>query len=213
MKKNLFLIVTLVFCMSAAAQTQRVLKGAVIDKNENPLPGAKVSTQNGTHVTIVKDDGSFSMEVPIWTKRLIAQYSGMKNKKLKVDSCEMIFRLFPKDKGKWFICGDYSIIFEHSGHAISLMGGYLSKWGGYAKATLGSTNLGPGVFQNYTVGITKRIIEPLHVFVGVGIQNISNQNFCLELGMIGKIGNHVLVNGGFQIRKPNILFLGAGYAF
>ena len=94
------------------------------------------------------------------------------------------------------------------------MGGYLGKWGGYGKATLGVITRGYGdrLYFNFTAGITKRIIEPLHVFVGGGIDSDSDGCFCVEFGLIGKIGKHLLVNGGYQIFS-NAIFIGAGYAF
>lgn len=165
-----------------------MIKGAVVDKNENPLPGAKVMTINGSQETKVNTDGTFSLEVPIWTESLIARYSGMSDKKLKVGAGDMIFRMNPKQKGNWFVGANYSVVFEtyyKPGHAGGLMVGYLGK--------------------------TKRIIPPLHVFVGGGIDNNVNSPI-FELGLIGKIGNHLLVNGGYQVLS-NVLFIGAGYAF
>ena len=214
MKRFVYFIAILAVCVSAAAQPQRVLKGAVVDKKETPLPGAKVSTLNGSQVATVNNDGTFSIEVPIWTESLIAQYSGMKNKKMKVDGSDMIFRMDPTQKAFWFLCGDLSIVLNDRGIAGALMVGYMGKWGGYGKATLGAISRRPRdlLYQNYTAGVTKRIIAPLHAFVGVGIDSNSSGAFCVELGLIGKIGKHLLVNGGYQI-NANALFLGAGYAF
>lgn len=191
-----------------------MIKGAVVDKKENPLPGAKVLTINGSQETTVNNDGTFSLEVPIWTESLVAKYSGMSDKKLKVGSGDMIFRMNPKQKGFWFLCGDLSIPLSNRGIAGSVMGGYLGKWGGYGKATLGVITRGYGdrLYFNFTAGITKRIIEPLHVFVGGGIDSDSDGCFCVEFGLIGKIGKHLLVNGGYQIFS-NAIFIGAGYAF
>ncbi len=210
---KLFIIALFTICLSATAQPSRVLKGAVVDNKETPLPGAKVSTLNGSHIANVNNDGTFSIEVPIWTESLIAQYSGMVNKKLKVDGSDMIFRMTPKQKAFWFLCGDLSIVLNDRGIAGALMVGYMGKWGGYGKATVGVVSYGRGdlLYQNYTAGVTKRIIAPLHAFVGVGIDSHSSA-FCVELGLIGKIGKHLLVNGGYQI-NANALFLGAGYAF
>lgn len=215
MKKILILLFILAASITANAQTTRVIKGAVVDKKENPLPGAKVSTTNGSQETTVNNDGTFSLEVPIWTERLVAKYSGMSNKKQKVGEGDMFFRMYPK--GFWFVGANYSVVFESynkPGHAGGFMFGYLGKWGGYGKATLGVISYNKwsnSLYQNYTIGVTKRIYEPLHVFLGGGIDNNVNSPV-FELGLIGKIGNHLLVNGGYQVLS-NVLFVGAGYAF
>ena len=216
MKNIIIMLFIFAACITANAQTSRVIKGAVVDKDENPLPGAKVMTINGSQETKVNTDGTFSLEVPIWTESLIARYSGMSDKKLKVGAGDMIFRMNPKQKGNWFVGANYSVVFEtyyKPGHAGGLMVGYLGKWGGYGKATLGviSYKRSTSLYQNYTIGVTKRIIPPLHVFVGGGIDNNVNSPI-FELGLIGKIGNHLLVNGGYQVLS-NVLFIGAGYAF
>lgn len=210
MKKILILIFILAASITANAQTSRVVKGAVVDKNENPLPGATVSTTNGSQVATVNTDGTFSLEVPIWTESLIAKYSGMSDKKLKLSAGDMIFRMNPKLKGNWFVSGHVSFPHIDEGIAGGLMVGYLGKWGGYGKATFGSLSKYKWLYQNYTLGITKRIINPLHAFVGLGVDR--DAGICPEIGLIGKIGNHFIINGGFQF-NINAIFIGAGYAF
>lgn len=214
MKRFLYFLAILAVGISATAQPQRVLKGAVIDKKETPLSGAKVSTLNGSHVATVNNDGTFSIEVPIWTDALIAQYSGMMDKKLKVDGSDMIFRMTPKQKASWFLSGNISFPSIDMGIAGGIMAGYLGKWGGYAKATLGAVTSGRGdiLYQNYTAGVTKRIINPLHAFVGFGIDSYANKWWCPEFGLIGKIGKHFIIDAGYQI-NANAIFVGAGYAF
>lgn len=214
MKRFLYFLAILAVGISATAQPQRVLKGAVIDKKETPLPGAKVSTLNGSHIATVNNDGTFSIEVPIWTEALVAQYSGMMDKKLKVDGSDMIFRMTQKQKGFWMLSGNISVPTSESAIAGAIMVGYLGKWGGYAKATLGTVASGRGdvLYQNYTAGVTKRIINPLHAFVGFGIDSAASRSWCPEFGLIGKIGKHFIIDGGFQINNLGI-FVGAGYAF
>ncbi|WP_417471148.1 carboxypeptidase-like regulatory domain-containing protein, partial [Leyella stercorea] len=41
------------------AQSTRIIKGAVVDKNGNPLPGATVEATNGAESTTVDADGTF----------------------------------------------------------------------------------------------------------------------------------------------------------
>ena len=103
--KNFFFI--LAFCclgsIGAIAQsTTKVVTGAVIDKNGNPLPGAIVEATGGAESTVVDADGTFSIEVPIWLKSLTTRYAGMKSKKKNLNGRDMIFLLRP-DTDSWFI--------------------------------------------------------------------------------------------------------------
>jgi len=248
MKKLFLMFAVVAMSIAASAQTTRVIKGAVIDKNGNPLPGATVNATGGSEVTSVDADGSFSMEVPVWLKSVTAQYAGMKDKKMKIKGEDLIFRMTPKGAKQWFIIANYSRIvsgdysrygttkIEYSGNMGGLMFGRLGKWGWYSKINVGlsevenryTSSWGTSYYNDdeisgtVTAGVTKRIINPLHAYIGLGAGAI-DEEFVItpEIGLIGKIKNHFLLHFGYQPSVPidghasvyHVLNIGLGYAF
>lgn len=202
MKKLFFLSAVFAISITASAQTTRIIKGAVIDKDGNPLIGAIVSSPNGSEITTVDADGTFSLEVPIWLKCAIARYEGLKDKKLNIKDTDMIFRMRPERESQWFIIGNYAyFIGEDSSHMGGLIGGCLGKWGWYGKINVGD---GFPVTWNVTAGVTKRIIAPLHAHIGFGMgfvpgdRDKSVLGLGPEIGLICKIGKHFLINVAYQ---------------
>ena len=232
MKKVFFIFAVLAMSIAASAQTTRVIKGAVVDKNGNPLPGATVQATGGSEITTADADGSFSMEVPMWLKTATAQYAGMKNKKLKVSGGDMIFRMKENDK-QWFIIANYTRWLgysRYSGHGNlgGLMVGRLGKWGWYGKFSMGSAVIDDyygylyKFVGNASFGVTKRIINPLHAYLGFGGGNNYRDDGALipEFGLVCKIQNHFLINLTYQFitdpeakRFAHGISVGAGYAF
>ena len=257
MKKIFLMFAVCAMSIAASAQTTRVLKGAVIDKDGNPLPGATVNATGGSEVTTVDADGSFSMEVPIWLKRATAQYAGMKDKTVRIKGQDVIFRMKPDKKRQWFIIANYSRIasgsfsrthnypgysfssgdgysyirnatFDYSGNMGGLMFGRLGKWGWYGKFNVGQMAVVEKSFTTYynkanfdsskgsstdtysydhgelvwtvTLGVTKRILEPLHMYLGIGAGEIDRFGTVVspEIGLIGKIKKHYLIHVGYQ---------------
>lgn len=288
MKKVFFLFAVCAVSIAASAQTTRVIKGAVIDKKGNPLPGATVNATGGSDMTTVDADGSFSMEVPIWLKRATAQYAGMKDKTLKIKGDDFIFRMKPDKKRQWFIIANYSRLtsgsvmdsysynypgyvsgaysssgysyryeytYDYSGNMGGLMFGRLGKWGWYGKFNVGTIHTDEtSVYKRYnkanydssdgvttdtyhsnysdipwsvTAGVTKRIIDPLHVYLGLGAGEVTYYGVIVspEIGLIGKIKKHYLIHTGYQpmvlvdnnhVESSNVFHvinIGLGYAF
>ena len=247
MKKLFFMFAVLAMSITASAQTTRVIKGAVIDKNGNPLPGATVTATGGSEVTTVDADGSFSMEVPVWLKSATAQYAGMKNKKVKIKDGDVIFRMTSKQDSQWFLVGNYCLCVgdgEVLGHMGGLMGGKLAKWGWYGKFNVGQSHYYEyksyysymsDVSSSYsevnelqfniTFGVTKRIVNSLHCYLGIGpgfvpeAYDDSGIGAVPEFGLIGKIKNHFLIHAGYQCMVhpdgyvAHGVNVGLGYAF
>lgn len=248
MKKLFFVIAVAAMSLAASAQTTRTIKGAVIDKNGNPLPGATVEAAGGSEVTTVDADGTFTMEVPIWLKKATARYAGMRNNTMKVQATDMIFTMKNGQKKQLYLIANYGHSFRDysSSNTGGLMFGALNKWGWYVKANAGSmsgTEYYHGYYSDYeddvdgieanvTAGVSKRIIKPLHAYVGFGFGNIhyefsnysghhidSGFGFLPEIGLIGHFFNHVVVNFSYS---PNVTIdanlyhsiqVGVGYAF
>ena len=227
--------------MSALAQSTRVVKGAVVDKNGNPLPGAVVEATGGAESAVVDADGTYAIEVPIWLNSLTAKYAGMQTKKIKLDhDGDIIFRLRTQiaDKG-WFVnvvgATSFFDAYEASGFAgrLGLMGGYIGNWGGYVKVT---PTFGDGTdacgLPAATIGVIKRIVGPAHIYVGLGYAPVSGDDDDYngyyypdyESGMMVDFGfmfkfNHIVANVGYSYSNSfccNVnhdLHFGVGYCF
>lgn len=167
-------------CAGLMAQSTRVITGAVIDKNGNPLPGALVEATGGAESAVVDADGTFSIEVPIWLKSLTAKYTGFKDKKMIIDSSDLLFEMkkihafIPKNESVWFtnLVVSYTVNGEidlegADAMRVGVMAGYLGKWGGYIKLMPSLDEECRGI-PAVTVGVTKRIIDQLHIYAGVG---------------------------------------------
>ena len=227
MKKLFFVILfCLCGCLATFAQTTKVISGAVIDKQGNPLPGAMVAVPNGADGAVVDADGTFSIEVPIWSKSLEAQYAGMKDKKMKIKDEEMIFRMKPAAKNQWFInavCDLGVFAYERGNVHLGLMAGYLGKWGGYLKVapSLVGDELLKGDLvglPSVTAGVTKRFCNWLHMYLGLGaapywycgdwgwdpdsaeygwLYEDRGYSFAFEVGFMIKPTKHFNINVGF----------------
>ncbi len=174
-------------------QTTRVIRGAVIDNDGNPIPGATVSATNGAEYVTTDSDGSFSIEVPIWLKTLTASYPGLQNNKMKINAYDMmIFQLKSFNRTYGFVNLMFANVWQikptggynDKVQQLGLMGGAYRKWGGYAKIMMGlfATHNGSYEYPSHiqynptvTGGVIKPIQKSLNVFLGVGIG--SNYNF------------------------------------
>lgn len=235
MKKLFLLSMFCLLCsLSAMSQTTKVVSGAVIDRHGNPLPGATVQVPQGAESAIVDADGTYSIEVPVWSTSLVAHYAGMKDKKMKIKGDEIIFRMKPLIKSQWFLNVVAQSNFDE--YYYGFMVGYLGKWGGYLKVASfldgSAEDCGSDDYDNnykyypaVTVGVTKRICRFLHVYAGAGATpyNAWDYNYCCDddydlsadLGFIVKPTEHFNLNVGAYIGGDEDfgLQLGLGYSF
>lgn len=188
--RKIFLMLALVLASTAAmAQSTRIIKGAVVDKNGNPLPGATVEATNGAESTTVDADGTFSLEVSRWLNTATARYAGMRKKTLKVQDGDMVFRLSPKYEMDWFlnvVAGvvtveryAYNTNVPNTTYSLGLMGGFLGKnWGGYTKLlwTPNSSFASEPAVPTVTIGATKRVFSFMHAYAGVGYGKSNGRN-------------------------------------
>lgn len=176
MKKT---VLTLLFAGASAiimAQSTKTVKGAVIDLNGNPLPGAKVEATGGAESTVTDADGTFSLEVSQWLKSLSVTYPGMNKKKMSIksDNRNLIFTMTEKSN-YWFVnavaqCDDDCL-------GAGVMFGQLDKWGWYGKAVMGFTcfdsyfdevSYGPTI----SAGVIKRVSKSFYMYLGIGYTNL-----------------------------------------
>ena len=235
MKKFFISLLLAGVSLTSLAQTTREVTGAVIDKNGNPLPGAKIEATGGAESTVTDADGTFHIEVSRWLKSLTATYPGMSKKKMKLGyQNEMLFEMKPAGKLQWFvnIQGQYDI--EYANGGVGVLFGQLGKWGWYARilqdvvAYDGHAGVGaPAV----SVGLIKRIIPNLFGYTGLGYGTGYERHYYsynyhystepaanVDLGLIACF-KHICLNLGLSLRagpEPEIGFginLGVGYAF
>ena len=169
MKKSVLMI--LLCCLasvSVMAQSTKEIKGAVIDKNGNPLPGAVVEATGGAESATVDADGTFSMEVPVWLKKVTARYASMESKTKKIKNGDILFELSPK-KNKWFVSlvGSFDLNSTEMGR-IGVMAGYVRSWGGYVKVA-------PTIYEDgielpaITAGVVKSLSNTVNLYLGLGL--------------------------------------------
>lgn len=177
--KKLLLLMTFVICvLSVSAQNTKVITGAVIDKNGNPLPNALVEATGGAESATTDADGSFRIEVPIWLKSMTAKYAGLKDKKIKLNhNNQIIFEMKP-ETGSWFLDAAYAINFgDVTFSRVGLMGGYLGDWGGYARVIF---PLGRGAsadkVPSVTAGIIKQVAKPAYLYLGAGYAPVMGED-------------------------------------
>lgn len=159
--KKTFLILLLgsVCCLGTFAQATKTIKGAVIDKTGNPLPGATVEATKGAESTTTDADGTFSMDVPLWLKSVTAKYPGMRDNKQKVkNNSEFLFEM---KKGenltyKWFVGLTGGFVHDEMAHGyvgnIGVTFGRVKKWGWYGHLSfdLNNPSWDAECYRNYT---------------------------------------------------------------
>ena len=186
MKKVFFMLALALTSTAAMAQSTRIIKGAVVDKNGNPLPGATVEATNGAESTTVDADGTFSLEVSRWLNTATARYAGMRKKTLKVQDGDMVFRLSPKYEMDWFLNVVSGVVtmeryarntnVPNTTYSLGLMGGFLGKnWGGYTKLlwTPNSSFASEPAVPTVTIGATKRVFSFMHAYAGAGYGKVN----------------------------------------
>lgn len=175
MKKT---VLTLLFAGASAmimAQSTKTVKGAVIDLNGNPLPGAKVEATGGAESTVTDADGTFSLEVSQWLKSLSVTYPGMNKKKMSIksDNRDLIFTMTEKSN-YWFV--NAVAQYDDGCLGAGVMFGQLDKWGWYGKAVMDFTyfdghfdevSYGPTI----SAGVIKRVSKSSYMYLGIGYSN------------------------------------------
>ncbi len=160
--------------MNVFAQTTKQVKGAVVDKNGNPLPGAMVEATGGAESTVTDADGTFSIEVSQWLKSLTATYNGMRKKKMDIRGRnEVLFELKQEPKNQWFVNLITDVQVDPGAPSFGLMFGKMGDWGWYAKLlftlekweTFYDRDIeGPAI----TAGVIKRIKKDWFAYGGLG---------------------------------------------
>lgn len=220
MKKLLLMLVVACSSIVAVAQNTRVIKGAVVDKDGNPLPGAVVEATNGAESTVVDADGTFSLEIPIWLKSITAKYAGMKDKKLSTNRNDHVFYMSKKIQGHWFANLCYGACIGDDYYSrIGVMAGYYASWGAYARLM---PSLETGI-PTFTIGVMKNIKNRVIPYLGFGLGNRCRYKYGywrdditgqVDIGALVNVSSKFHVNIGLSSNFDGIdIILGAGYTF
>ena len=217
------------------------LSGIVIDKKGNPLAGTKVESTTGGVSTLTDSEGYFSIELPTANYSLTFTKKGMHKKNTKFSTREGNIVTMRQERVGWFATAIASTSINKNRVEMNsatgdtrggIMWGYISSWGGYMKYTLAPNIEIPYAFA---LGVTKRVIKPLHVYAGAGYSAINYTNdllkedwfenaLLIDVGFIVLPTPHLNLNIGCSInnhRYNNIgknlysaeLQLGVGYTF
>lgn len=219
MKKIFVMLLVACAAMGTMAQTTKEVHGAVIDKNGNPLPGAKVEATGGAESTVTDADGTFTLEVSRWLKSVTATYPGMAKKKMGLkNGNELLFTMHEENK-HWFVNAIYQRDFRYENNSVGVMGGLLNNWGWYAKVLIDTDykwNYGhydeednPAEIPSISIGVIKKLSKPMHLYFGLGYtQCYDEHTYSLdrEDGLIVDLGllynyKHFNVNLGFSYRR------------
>ena len=223
MKRTLLMLLMVGVTVGAMAQTTREVKGTVIDKNGNPLPGAKIEATGGAENTVTDADGTFSMEVPRYLKSLTATYPGMRTKKLKIENNnDLLFEMRKGSKNHWFINAMMAHGFDllersaYIGEGGVMFGQFLgNKWGWYVRGMGGKFYEGD-VCGSATVGALRNIKKSVYGYVGFGYGTGARDYYywrgwgsthyghetingiAIDLGVITRLNHHLNVVAGLS---------------
>lgn len=175
MKKILLMTALCLLSIGMSAQSKKIVTGAVIDKNGNPLPNALVEATGGAENVTTDADGTFRIEVSIWLKSLTAKYAGLRDKTIKLKNDKPVIFEMSRKNGWGFLNIAYSANFGNATfNRVGLMGGYLGNWGGYAKAMIAVDT--DYLIPSGTIGVIKRIANPAYIYFGTGYSPVFYNN-------------------------------------
>lgn len=191
MKK--LILMTGLLTASLIASAQQVVSGTVVDKDGNPIPGAKVEIVGNTETCITELDGTYNIETTDRAKRVRVKYAGMQTtvKRIKPDMVVQLSQTnwwnAKPDKYRWFV--SLQGAFPESGASnpsFGLMAGCVKHIGFYVKGVYKSeksvdetydswssdyiltTGEKANSFSAATGGFIVRLGCPIHLYGGAG---------------------------------------------
>ena len=84
MVKRILLLSLFLVATTLVLRAQNVVTGTVVDRDGNPIPGAKVEIIGSTESTITELDGTFSIATESPAEKVRVLYGGMQTKVKKV---------------------------------------------------------------------------------------------------------------------------------
>lgn len=192
MMKRITLLSLLLVAATLALRAQHVVTGTVVDRDGNPIPGAKVEIVGSTESTITELDGTFSLTTQKADARKVrVQYGGMLARTKKIEP-GMVVKLRESswwtekpERMAWFAGVQIGLPdSEDIVPAYGLMVGQVKQWGWYVRGFYskmpdthgiiirdehgwftGKTDQG---YWSVTAGGMVRLWSPFHFYAGLG---------------------------------------------
>ncbi|MBP5771080.1 MAG: carboxypeptidase regulatory-like domain-containing protein [Bacteroidaceae bacterium] len=185
MKQKLLPILMLLLGAIAPLSAQNQVTGKVVDGNGNPVMGAKVSVPYSNKFVLSDPDGTFVLDVPASTDRVMVEYVGLGSQLLNISPNMQIVM---KDKsqsegGKWSpFVGLNATFGKELNRPVygAMLGALHNNFGFYIRAAFFNHPYDKEVvaekmtytekhkFYAVTVGGLARIYKPLFLNLGVG---------------------------------------------
>ena len=93
MKRFISLLILVIVATAAMAQSGRVVRGVVLDSNNQPIANALVNAVGAQESTTTGADGMFIFNVPTYAREVRASFEGYLPVTLEVDGSYLIFKL------------------------------------------------------------------------------------------------------------------------
>lgn len=198
--KKLLSILCLLLASVAYTFAQNIVSGTVVDRDGNPVPGAKVEIVGSTESVITELDGTFRLDIRHPAKKVQVFYAGMQTK-MQAIRPDMIIKLSQSnwwntkpEKYSWLI--NVQGAFPESGiknPSFGLMVGRVKTLGWYIKGVYSPGKSTDGDYVSYpddsdqisywttgkdkrsfyaaTAGVLVRLNCPIHLYAGAGYAN------------------------------------------
>ena len=198
--KKLVSILCLLLANVGCVLAQNILNGTVVDRDGNPIPGAKVEIVGSTESVITELDGTFHFDIQNPAKKVQVFYAGMQTKTQTIKP-DMVIKLSKTnwwnskpEKYSWLI--NIQGAFPESGienPSFGLMLGRVKTLGWYVKGVYSPGKSTDGDYVSYpddsdqisywttgkdkcsfyaaTAGVLVRLNSPIHLYAGAGYAN------------------------------------------
>lgn len=197
MVKRILLLSLFLVATTLTLKAQNVVTGTVVDRDGNPILGAKVEIVGSMESTITELDGTFSLTTQASAEKVRVFYGGMQTKVKKVEPDMVIIlketTLWNRkaEKYEWLISVQGA--FPESGvkkSSLGLMLGRVKSLGWYVKGVYSPNQSTEGDYVSYpedsdqtsywttgkdkrsfhafTAGVMARLNSPIYAYLGVG---------------------------------------------
>jgi len=191
--KRIILICVLAVSALFALHAQDVVKGKVVDKHGNPVPGVKIETNDGKEFTLSGLDGTFSLSPGITYGDAYARYGGFKSVSSRIYQ-DMTIVMRPETwwnrepyKKDWFILLESAFRFSpgtSNTPSLGLMFGQVKRWGWYVKGTVwlkGKSDLEASQYVDFN---DEKV--PIHQWLTTG--KVRRSTSALTAGAVARLG-------------------------
>lgn len=241
MKRRVYIILSIILfgLCSISLTGQEVIVGKVVDKKNNPIPGALITVNGGEYITSSKGDGSFSLPKDITSSKISVEYLGYYRKVLRVSDNKTV-KLNKKSNMDLFT-SDFFAMFQTAlpdikydiRPSFGFMAGWHSTVGFYVKGFFQPNEKGSGIksgddldsvwldgdiytsYNSLSGGIVVNVFDPICIYAGAGYASRDVIYDVYELGGYYHTGysyKTVGIDAGILLEfNPIVLSAGATY--